>query len=41
LVGGGEKGAGFFTEEKGLPLRDGPLNLRIGKNEVYFLTFSK
>lgn len=41
LVGGGEKGAGFFTEEKGLPLRNPVLNLRVGNNEVYFLTFSE
>ena len=40
LVGGGEKGAGFFTEERGLPLRGANLTLRVGKNEVYFLTFS-
>lgn len=40
LVGGGDKGAGFFTEEKGLPFRGTPITLRVGKNEVYFLTFS-
>ena len=40
LVGGGENGAGFFTEEKGLPFRNVPITLRVGKNEVYFLTFN-
>ena len=41
LVGGGDRGAGFFTEEKGLPLRGGTVNLKVGKNEVYFFTFSR
>ena len=40
VIGGGEKGCGYFTEEKGLSLRDDKLTLRVGKNEVYFLVFS-
>ena len=40
VIGGGERGRGFFTEEKGLPLRNDTITLRVGKNEVYFLSFS-
>ena len=40
VIGGGDRGAGFFTEERGLPLRNDSITLRVGKNEVYFLTFS-
>ena len=40
IIGGGERGRGFFTEEHGLPLRNDSITLRVGKNEVYFLTFS-
>lgn len=40
IIGGGERGAGYFMEEKNLPLRDGKLALRVGKNETYFLIFS-
>ena len=40
IIGGGERGRGFFTEERGLPLRNDSITLRVGKNEVYFLTFS-
>ena len=40
IIGGGERGRGFFTEERGLPLRNDTITLRVGKNEVYFLTFS-
>lgn len=40
VIGGGDRGCGFFTEERGLPLRNGSVTLRVGKNEVYFLTFS-
>lgn len=40
IIGGGELGCGFFTEEKGLPLKNDLITLRVGKNEVYFLTFS-
>ncbi len=39
IIGGGERGSGFFTEEKGLAVRDGKISLRVGKNEVYFLKF--
>lgn len=39
VIGGGDRGAGFFTEERGLPLRNDTITLRVGKNEVYFLTF--
>ena len=41
IIGGGERGAGYFMEEKNLPLRDGRVALRVGKNEVYFLTFTQ
>ena len=40
VIGGGDRGSGFFTEERGLPLRNDTVTLRVGKNEVYFLTFS-
>ena len=40
IIGGGDRGCGFFTEERGLPLRNDTITLRVGKNEVYFLTFS-
>ena len=40
VIGGGDRGCGFFTEERGLPLRNDSITLRVGKNEVYFLTFS-
>ena len=40
IIGGGERGRGFFTEERGLPLRNDTITLRVGKNEVYFLSFS-
>lgn len=40
IIGGGDRGRGFFTEERGLPLRNDSIILRVGKNEVYFLTFS-
>lgn len=40
IIGGGDRGRGFFTEERGLPLRNDTISLRVGKNEVYFLTFS-
>ena len=40
IIGGGERGCGFFTEERGLPLRSNSITLRVGKNEVYFLSFS-
>ena len=40
IIGGGDRGAGFFTEERGIPLRSDTITLRVGKNEVYFLTFN-
>ena len=40
IIGGGERGRGFFTEEQGLPLRNDSITLRVGKNEVYFLSFT-
>ena len=40
IIGGGDRGQGFFTEERGLPLRNDSITLRVGKNEVYFLKFS-
>ena len=41
IIGGGERGAGYFMEEKNLALRDGRIALRVGKNEVYFLSFTQ
>ena len=40
IIGGGDRGQGFFTEERGLPLKNDSITLRVGKNEVYFLKFS-
>ena len=40
VIGGGDRGRGFFTEERGLPLSNDTITLRVGKNEVYFLSFS-
>ena len=40
IIGSGERGSGFFTEERGLPLRNDSITLRVGKNEVYFLSFT-
>ena len=40
VIGGGDRGSGFFTEERALPLRGDSVTLRVGKNEVYFLSFS-
>lgn len=40
VIGGGTRGCGFFTEERGLSLKDDTITLRVGKNEVYFLTFT-
>lgn len=40
IIGGGDRGCGFFTEERALPLKNDTITLRVGKNEVYFLTFS-
>ena len=40
IIGSGERGSGFFTEERGLPLRNDSITLRVGKNEVYFLSFN-
>ncbi len=39
VIGSGDRGTGYFTEERGLAVRDGRINLRVGKNEVYFLKF--
>ncbi len=39
IIGGGERGSGFFTEERGLPVKNDTLSLRVGKNEVYFIRF--
>ena len=40
IIGGGDRGSGFFTEERGLPIKNDTITLRVGKNEVYFLKFS-
>lgn len=38
IVGGGERGDGYSTAAEGVPLVDGRVRLRAGKNEVYFIT---
>ncbi len=39
VIGGGDRASGFFTEERGIALKNDSITLRVGKNEVYFLTF--
>ena len=41
MIGGGERGVGFSTSEQDLPLRAPCINLKAGKNEVYFITLKK
>ncbi|MBR2343894.1 MAG: hypothetical protein IKA64_06560 [Clostridia bacterium] len=38
IIGGGKRGAGYLTEREGIPLGQGALTLKVGKNEVYFIT---
>ena len=40
VIGGGENGAGYFTEQRELHLVNNTVTLRVGKNEVYFIMFS-
>ena len=39
IIGGGERGAGFVNRAENIPT-DGTVTLRVGRNEVYFLTLS-
>lgn len=39
VIGGGSRGVGHSNEEKNIPLASNRLKLRVGKNEVYFITF--
>ncbi len=38
IIGGGERGDGFSTSANDVPLTDGRVRLRAGKNEVYLIT---
>ena len=38
ILGGGERGEGFATEERDIPLTAGGITLRTGKNEIYLVT---
>ena len=38
IIGGGKRGAGYITEREGIPLGQGTLALKVGKNEVYLIT---
>ncbi len=38
LIGGGERGRGYSTSEENVSLGIGRFNLKVGKNEVYFIT---
>lgn len=40
IVGGGDRGDGFFTSMENLPVGDGKIKMRAGKNEVYLITLS-
>ena len=40
IIGGGDRGAGFFIDQQGLPLRDGTVSFKVGRDQVYLLTFS-
>lgn len=41
ILGGGERGAGFSTEERDLPLSANTVTLRLGSCEVYLITLTK
>ena len=41
ILGGGERGAGFTTEERDIPLTGNTVTLRLGKCEVYLITLGK
>lgn len=40
-VGGGERGEGFFSEQSDVPLRDGKILLRAGKNQTYLVRLKR
>jgi hypothetical protein len=40
MIGGGARGAGFSTEERDIPYDGHPITLKVGRDEVYLLTFS-
>lgn len=40
IVGGGDRGSGFFIQQRDLPLKDGTVSFKVGKEQVYFITFS-
>ena len=40
IIGGGDRGAGFVNRVDGIPLGSG-ITLRVGKDEVYFITLSR
>ena len=40
ILGGGKRGVGYSTEKSGIPITDGKILLKTGKNEVYFLLLS-
>ena len=41
LIGGGERGAGYYSADKPAVLNDGKVLLRVGKYEVYLITFGQ
>ncbi len=41
IIGGAERGEGFVSEQSDIPLTDGRITLRTGKNEVYYIRLSK
>ena len=38
ILGGGKDGEGFVTEHKDIPLHDGKILLKAGRDEVYFIS---
>ncbi|MBQ9084142.1 MAG: hypothetical protein IJY24_00630 [Clostridia bacterium] len=40
LIGGGERGEGYYSTDKPTSLKDGRILLRVGRYEVYLLSFS-
>lgn len=39
MIGGGERGTGFSTSEESIAIGTGRFTLKVGKNEVYIITF--
>lgn len=39
LIGGGQRGEGYYSSDKPAELKDGRLLLRVGKHEVYLISF--